>query len=74
MGVNFYGDANSVTVKLLQNAWIGNHWSLEMFEKKKMKLGRFVSLLNFLQKVIKKLFCRSFILLIVNVEVHHQYT
>ena len=54
MGVNFYGDANSVTVKLLQNAWIGNHWSLEMFEKKKMKLGRFVSLLNFLQKVIKK--------------------
>ena len=54
MGVNFYGDANYVTVKLLQNAWIGNHWSLEMFEKKKMKLGRFVSLLNFLQKVIKK--------------------
>ena len=54
MGVNFYGDANSVTVKLLQNAWIGNHWSLQMCEKKKMKLGRFVSLLNFLQKVIKK--------------------
>ena len=53
MGVNFYGDANSVTVKLLQNAWIGNHWSLEMFEKKN-EIGTFCVTFKFFTKSYQK--------------------
>ena len=53
MGVNFYGDANSVTVKLLQNAWIGNHWSLEMFGKKN-EIGTFCVTFKFFTKSYQK--------------------